>query len=233
MEPIDEYASHYGDWQWNVPAQFNIAAACAHKWATDPVRASGIAIRWEDESGAFDDIKYAELARRVNRLASALAGLGLKRGDRIAICLPQRIETAVSLLAILQLGAVAVPLTVLFGPEALAYRLNHAQCKLAICDSASLANMLSVRGQVPLLKTIITCAGAVDATAIDWHELLKQGSDQFEVATTAAADPAFIIYTSGTTGPPKGAIIPHRALFGNLSGFTYSHNQFPQPGDIF
>ena len=233
MEPIDEYASHYGDWQWNVPAQFNIAAACAHKWATDPVRASGIAIRWEDESGAFDDIKYAELARRVNRLASALAGFGLKRGDRIAICLPQRIETAVSLLAILQLGAVAVPLTVLFGPEALAYRLNHAQCKLAICDSASLANMLSVRGQVPLLKTIIACAGTVDATAIDWHELLKQGSDQFEVATTAADDPAFIIYTSGTTGPPKGAIIPHRALFGNLSGFTYSHNQFPQPGDIF
>jgi acetyl-CoA synthetase len=218
MESIDEYASHYGDWQWKVPPQFNIATACAHKWATDPTRASETAIRWEDESGAFDDIKYAELALRVNRLASGLAGLGLKRGDRIAICLPQRIETAVSLLAILQLGAVAVPLTVLFGPEALAYRLNHAQCKLAICDSASLANVLSVRGQLPFLKTVIACAGAIDAAAIDWNELLKRGNNQFEVATT---------------GPPKGAIIPHRALLGNLSGFTYSHNQFPQPGDIF
>ncbi len=233
MESIDEYASHFGDWRWNVPPQFNIATFCAHKWATDPVRASEIAIRWEDESGGVDEIKYAELARRVNRLASGLTGLGLKRGDRIAVCLPQRIETAVSLLAILQLGAVAVPLTVLFGPDALAYRLNHAQCKLAICDSASLANVLSVRGQVPFLKTVIACAGAVDPTAIDWNELLKRGNDQFKVAATAADDPALIIYTSGTTGPPKGAIIPHRALFGNLSGFTYSHNQFPQPGDVF
>lgn len=232
MESIDEYAAHYGDWRWNVPPRFNIATECAHKWATDPVRRSEPAIRWEDESGAFDEITYAEFARRIHRLASALASLGLKRGDRIAVCLPQRIETAVSLLAALQLGAVAVPLTVLFGPEALAYRLNDAQCKLALCDSASLANVLSVRTHVPSLKTIIACAGAFDDAAIDWNDLLSRGSDQFEVAATAADDPALIIYTSGTTGPPKGAIIPHRALLGNLSGFTYSHNQFPQPGDI-
>ena len=64
MELIDEYASHYGDWQWNVPAQFNIATSCAHKWATDPARAAETAIRWEDESGAFDAITYAALADR-------------------------------------------------------------------------------------------------------------------------------------------------------------------------
>ena len=233
MAVIDKYASHYGDWQWDVPPQFNIASACVHKWAADPVRSVTTAVRWEDESGAVAEVNYATLAARVNRLASALAGLGLGRGDRIAVCLPQRIETAVSLLAILQLGAVAVPLTVLFGPDALAYRLSHAQCKLAICDSASLANVLSVREQLPLLKTVVACAGASDAAAIDWNELLKRGNDQCAVAATAADDAALIIYTSGTTGPPKGALIPHRALLGNLSGFTYSHNQFPQPGDVF
>ena len=233
MALIDEYAQHYGDWRWDVPSRFNIANVCVHRWAADPSRAAETAIRWEDESGAFAAINYAELAARVNRLASALAGLGLKRGERIAVCLPQRIETAVSLLAIVQLGAVAVPLTVLFGPDALAYRLDHAQCKLAICDGASLGNVLSVREQLPLLKTVIACAGAVDAAAIDWDELLKRGNDRFAVTATAADDAALIIYTSGTTGPPKGALIPHRALLGNLSGFTYSHNQFPQPGDVF
>ena len=233
MASVDQYAFHYRNWQWKVPPQFNIATHCVHRWAVDPERASAVAIRWEDESGAFDHISYFDLARRVNRLASALVGLGLKPGDRIAVCLPQRIETAVSLLAILQLGAVAVPLTVLFGPEALAYRLIHAQCKLAICDSASLANVLSVRPQIACLAHVVACAGANDPSAIDWDDLLRRGSDQFGISATAAAAPALIVYTSGTTGPPKGAMIPHRALLGNLPGFIYSHNQFPQAGDVF
>jgi acetyl-CoA synthetase len=229
----DQYGRHYRDWQWQVPARFNIATVCAHRWAADVGQAQHIAIDWEDESGEQANVTYAELSRRVHRLAAALTAIGIRTGDRVAVCLPQRIETAVSLLAILQLGAVAVPLTVLFGHEALAYRLNHAQCKLAICDSASLANVLSVRAQVACLTSIVACAGAGDASAIDWADLLSRGSDKFAVADTAADAAALVIYTSGTTGPPKGALIPHRALFGNLSGFIYSHNQFPQPGDVF
>ncbi len=233
MDSNDQYAHHHSNWLWKVPPRFNITSACVHRWADDPERASKVAIRWEDESGAFDQISYRDLSFCVNRLASALVGLGLKRGDRIAVCLPQRIETAVSLLAIMQIGAIAVPLTVLFGPDALLYRLNHAQCKLAICDSASLSNLLTVRGQLPLLKTIIACAGAIDSTAIDWNELLQSGNEQFDVVATSADDPALVIYTSGTTGPPKGAVIPHRALHGNLPGFIYSHNEFPKANDVF
>jgi acetyl-CoA synthetase len=233
MEHPDQYALHYRNWHWKVPAEFNIASACAHRWAADPARASTLAIRWEDESGATADITYAGLARQVNRLASSLTSLGMQRGDRIAVCLPQRIETAVALLAILQIGAVAVPLTVLFGPDALAYRLKHAACKLAICDSSSLGNVLSVRGELPGLTQVIACAGAADAAALDWDQLMARGSDDCAVTVTRADDAALIIYTSGTTGPPKGALIPHRAMFGNLSGFVYSHNQFPRAGDVF
>jgi acetyl-CoA synthetase len=233
MNALDQYAQHHAAWRWQVPPRFNVADACAHQWAIDSARAKEVAIRWEDESGAFAEVSYGELSRRVNRLASALAGLGIAAGDPVAVCLPQRIETAVSLLAIMQLGAVAVPLTVLFGPDALAFRLNNARCKLAICDTASLANVLSIRAQVPSLRNVVACAGAADSTALDWDELLSRGTDVCPVAATRADDAALIIYTSGTTGPPKGAVIPHRALFGNLSGFIYSHNQFPQPGDVF
>lgn len=233
MDSADQYALHYRKWQWKVPAEFNIANACVHRWAGDPARAHTVAIRWEDESGATDQINYAELAARVHRLASGLASLGIKRGDRIAVCLPQRIETAVALLAIVQIGAVAVPLTVLFGPDALAYRLKHAECRLAICDTASLENVLSIQTDVPTLTQVIACAGAVAPGALDWDAVLASGSDHHDVAPTRADDAALIIYTSGTTGPPKGALIPHRAMFGNLSGFVYSHNQFPRAGDVF
>lgn len=233
MEQLDQYALHYRNWHWKVPAEFNIASACAHRWAADPGRTNTLAIRWEDESGATAEISYGELSRQVNRMASALSNLGIKSGDRVAVCLPQRIETAVALLAILQIGAVAVPLTVLFGPDALAYRLKNAECKLAICDTASLANVLSVRSELPTLTQLIACAGAVGASAMDWDQVVASGTDQYPVTVTRADDAALIIYTSGTTGPPKGALIPHRALFGNLSGFVYSHNQFPRTGDVF
>jgi acetyl-CoA synthetase len=233
---IDQYGEHYRDWRWQVPPRFNIAEACAHRWVKDASRAGASAIVWEDEGGARASLTYGELSDQCHRVAAALSKLGVVRGDRVAVCLPQRIETALSLLAILQLGAVAVPLTVLFGPEALAYRLNHAQCKLAICDDASLENVLTVIGQVPCLKRVVACAGATHPDAIDWDTLLAAADSDttpVPVAVTSADDPALVIYTSGTTGPPKGALIPHRALFGNLSGFIYSHNQFPKLGDVF
>jgi len=233
MTTQDQYALHYRNWQWQVPAEFNIATHCVHRWAADADRAQQAAIIWEDESGATDRISFLELAKRVNRCANALVKLGVGRGDRVAICLPQRIETAVSLLAVLQIGAIAVPLTVLFGPDALAYRLQHAECKIVICEGASLSNVIIARTDAPSVQHIIACAGADVTLALPFARLLADASDEFAVARTKADDPALIIYTSGTTGPPKGALIPHRAMFGNLSGFTYSHNLFPQPGDVF
>ena len=249
MLQVDYYAYEYRNWRWQVPEKFNIATVCAHRWASDDECASKFAIRWEDEDGSTDAITYAQLSELTHRCAAGLRALGIKAGDRVAICLPQRIETAVSLLATLQLGAVAVPLTVLFGPEALAYRLTDAECKVAICDTASLANVLGLRGELPALRHVIACAGATGADVLCWNELCADAGNAgnsgngshstyvadtaIEVADTAADDAALIIYTSGTTGPAKGAIIAHRAMLGNLSGFSYSHNQFPQPDDVF
>ena len=237
MPKIDHYATECRNWRWHVPETFNIATVCAHRWAGDALRAQHSAIQWEDEDGSTDEVTYAQLSELTHRFAHALQSLGVAAGDRVAICLPQRIETAVSLLATVQIGAVAVPLTVLFGPDALAYRLAHADCKVVICDKSSLANVLGIRTQLPNLRHVVACAGAdtgaVAAEVISWNDICANGESQTGVAETVPDDAALIIYTSGTTGPAKGALIPHRALLGNLSGFTYSHNQFPQPGDVF
>ena len=239
MFKIDYYASEYRNWRWQVPETFNVATVCVHRWASDAERSTHIAIQWEDEDGSTDAVTYAQLSELTHRFAHALRSLDVTAGDRVAICLPQRIETAVSLLATVQLGAVAVPLTVLFGPDALAYRLTHADCKVVICDETSLANVLGIRAQLPNLQYVIACAGAdpgsgnAKAAVISWNELCAGGTPLTPVAATVPDDAALIIYTSGTTGPAKGALIPHRAMLGNLSGFTYSHNQFPQPDDVF
>ena len=79
----------------------------------------------------------------------------------------------------------------------------------------------------------IGVAGAKERGVREWDALLAKASPRYEPARTSATDACTIIYTSGTTGPPKGALIPHAALIGNLSGFECSHDGFPQPGDIF
>src|SRR5207247_2391708 len=84
--------------------------------------ASRTALYWEDESGASATHTFRDIQRAANRLSNALAGLGVGRGDRVALLLPQRPETAIAYMAIFQMGAIALPLSHLLGPEARAVR---------------------------------------------------------------------------------------------------------------
>jgi acetyl-CoA synthetase len=203
------------------------------RWAQSQQTSSSIALKILANERSLSSINYADLLIECLRFQGILSDFQLSKGDRIAIYLPQRRETVVALLASFMRGAVAVPLTVLFGPDALAYRLKNAECKAIVCDAQSLPNVLAVRDQCQELREIFVC---------DSNELenlppgVRSFEDEVANATpiahcedTLADDPALIIYTSGTTGPPKGALIPHRAMFGNMSGFLYSHNLRPDP----
>ncbi len=227
---IDRYAEICSAFAWDVPARFNIAAACCSRHAADPSR---VALYWEDEGGATEVHTYRDLQQQANRLSNALAALGVRGGDRVAIILPQRPQTAIAHLACYQLGAVAMPLSILFGPEALEYRLADSETSVAIVDAASLANLEPIRNDLPLLRHVIGVAGAKAGGLLDWEALLARASDRFVAVDTAASDPALLIYTSGTTGPPKGALMPQQALLGNIPGFVHSHDLFPQEGDLF
>jgi acetyl-CoA synthetase len=227
--PRDRYRELYENFRWHVPQEFNIAEVCGRRWAEENSR---VALYTEDESGARATFTYAALVHDASRLSNALAALGIERGDRIAIVLPQRAETAIGHLAAYQMGAVAMPLSVLFGPDALAYRLNDSEAKVAICDRSAAATIAGLRSSCPRLAQVICVDGAVDGT-LDWNSLLARAADRFTPVATLAVDPAVLIYTSGTTGPPKGALIPHCALIGNLPGFVASQNWFPRPGDVF
>jgi len=222
--PLDRYQAIYREFRWQVPDRFNLAEVCCGRWSRQTP--SAVAIRWEHEDGRSRHYRYRDLQRAANRLSHALRHQGVKRGDRVAIVMPQRFETAVAHIAVYQLGAVAMPLSMLFGPEALAYRLSHSETEVAIVDEHAIDALLSARPDCRGLRTVIAVGAAQGCADQDWDRLIDSMRSAFKPVETAADDPAVLIYTSGTTGPPKGALIPHRALIGNLSGFICSQNGF-------
>ncbi len=228
---VDRYREIVAAHRWNVPAQFNIGHACCARWANDRAR---FALYWEDESGASLAYTFWDLQQRANRLSNALAAMGVGRGDKIALILPQRPETVVAHIATYQLGAVAVPLSFLFGPEALEYRLNDSEAKIAFVDPQSLPNLAPIRDRCPGVAHVIGVAGAAEAWITPYESLARTRRRRVSTPVeTHAGDPALLVYTSGTTGPPKGALMPQRCLLGNLPGFVHSHDGYPREGDLF
>jgi len=223
----DNYQQLHSQFRWLVPDSFNIAEVCSRRWAQAPDATKRIAV-YADGAGVTPRFHtYAELQHQANRLSGALASLRVGKGDRVAIVLPQRFETAVAYMAVLQMGAVAVPLSQLFGPEALEYRLKDSDAAVAICDSSAIMNILEVRGTCEALRHVIGVGEGADAMAdLDYAAILAEQPPEHVPVATRADDPAVLIYTSGTTGNPKGALIPHRALIGNLTGFVCSQNWF-------
>lgn len=227
-----DYRSMWTNFRWQLPSAYNIAWECCGRWAADRSR---FALYYEDESGFTQARTFWDLQREANRLSNALAALGTIKNDRVAIILPQRPETGISHLACYQMGAIALPLSQLSGPEALAHRLADAEATVAIVDPVSLANLWPLRDSLPHLRHIIGVGegreAAREAFVHQWPRLLEYASSHYTPAATAADDPALII-DSGS-GKPRGALLAHRTLAGNLPGFVCSHDFYPKPGDLF
>ncbi|MBI2311145.1 MAG: AMP-binding protein [Betaproteobacteria bacterium] len=230
MEKASSYEELARTFRWEVPREFNIGWDVCGRHARDRSR---FALYYEDDAGQAARYTFWDLQQQANRLSNALAALGVKRGDRVAIILPQRPETGIAHVAIYQMGAVSVPLSILFGPDALQYRLDNAGVKVALVDEQSLPHLLPVRDQCPQLTHVIGVGGARETGVLGWEDLLARAGRHFTPVVTLADDPAMIVYTSGTTGPPKGALIAHRCLIGNLPGFECSHDFYPREGDMF
>ena len=221
-DPSDHHAAMHQGLRWQVDENFNIAQVCSRRWAQSQPEAPAII---EHRQGHAPRVhSYGQLQRAADALSRVLKGLGVQRGDRVAIVLPQRFETAVAYMALLQMGAVAMPLSVLFGPEALAFRLQDSEAVAAIADAQSMPALRDLRASCPALRHLIGVDGA--GGDVDYGSALAAQKGRYQALRTRAEEAAVLIYTSGTTGPPKGALIPHRALIGNLTGFVCSQNWF-------
>ena len=224
--------------EWDIPDSYNIGVDVCDKWAKRaPDR---LALSFVDIAGNVADYSFGDLRDYSNRMANLLSSSGINRGDRVAILLPQSLETAFSHIAAYKMGCIAVPLFMLFGVEALEYRLSNSGARVVITNQSGVEKINEIKDRLPDLKHVYSIdgasagggasAGARDR-AEDLHRDLLTHSTDFTPVQTKPDDPALIIYTSGTTGQPKGALHAHRVLLGHLPGVEMSHDFFPQPGD--
>jgi len=230
LQPAETYHEVYEHFRWRIPESYNIGVDVCDKWAAERYRP---ALIYEDEAGRVEKFTFRDLQGLSNRLANTLKAHGINRGDRVGILLPQCPETGLAHIAVYKLGAIAVPLFTLFGPEALEYRLDNSQAKGIITDAANVEKVLAIREKLPELKVIIQTKGDVADGVLDFWGALDKASSRFDPVATRPEDPALLIYTSGTTGPPKGALHAHRVLLGHMPGVEFPHNFFPQKGDMF
>ncbi|MBW2429038.1 MAG: AMP-binding protein [Deltaproteobacteria bacterium] len=215
--------------KWDIPEFYNIGVDVCDKWAGDERR---LALIYVGPQGREQKFTFRSLRNFSNQLANTLKTHDIQRTDRVGILLSQRPETLISHLAVYKLGAVAVQLLTLFGPEAIEYRLADSQAKAVITDKDNVSKIHEIIKDLPHLNLVMVVDGGRDERVMDFWPSIAKADRNFTPVITRPDDPALIIYTSGTTGQPKGTLHGHRLLLGILPGFEFYHNLFPQAGDL-
>jgi acetyl-CoA synthetase len=236
IEPrLEAYRFHEREWrgydelyeafEWDVPEAFNAVTYCCDRWAeADPTRVAIRAI----EAGDDAEYTYGDLASMTNRLAAYLRSRGIERGDRVGVSGAQKVEFVAAHLATWKLGAVTVPLSLLLGPDGLAYRLQDSGASAFVVDAATLESLREVREDCTAIDTVLTVDGEPGDGEAAFHAAIDGASTTVETRRTEADDPAALLYTSGTTGPPKGVVHAHRFLLGILPVYlTVCRNMDP------
>jgi long-subunit acyl-CoA synthetase (AMP-forming) len=194
-------------------------------------RAEDVAIRTKGD--AFT-ITWGELRERVDALAGGLAGLGLRRGDTIALMLSNRPEFHLCDLAAMMIGATPFSIYNTYTPEQIAYIVGDAGATMLICDRQYLPRVLEARARLPALAHVIVVDGDAPEGTIALADVESSSSD-FDVAASVAqiepTDLLTLIYTSGTTGPPKGVQLIHRNLLAAVDGLEELIS-FPRDGRV-
>lgn len=218
------------EFAWQHPTTFNIGLAVLEGKDEDAIAIIETGVR---ESV----ITFGQLRSEACRLATWLREQGIGEGDRVAVFLAQQYELAVVHVAGYLIGAIVVPLTTRFGPDAVQYRLADSETKIIFGESDDLQRVTSALDTVESLTHIVSVDGGTSksekATQVSYQECLEaEPLSLGDVNVTAPDAPAVLIYTSGTTGNPKGALHAHRVLIGHMPGIRYTHANFPQRDDM-
>jgi long-chain acyl-CoA synthetase len=164
-------------------------------------------------------LSFAELETATNRLANSLARLGLQRGQKMIIMLPNIPEFVVAYYAILKTGGVVVPINILYKAREIEFLLEDSEAIGIVACSEYLAEALDAFRTVETCRHLILVDYPGKAPAIGepgvhrYSDLVDRGPSEFEIVATGSDDTAVIGYTSGTTGKPKGAELSHFNLF--------------------
>ncbi len=218
----EDYDTAYRDFRWPQLTEFNWALDYFDAFAAgNPQPALWIV----DEDGGEDKVSFARMAERSAQVANWFRGLGVRRGDRVLLLMPNEVALWESMLACMKLGAVIVPTTTLVSADDLTDRFDRGAVKHVVCTASATSKFDAFTGDY----TRIVVGGAKDG----WHDyaLSRQAPATFAPdGRTAADDPLFLYFTSGTTSKPKLVLHSHQSYpVGHLSTMYWIGLK---PGDV-
>jgi acetyl-CoA synthetase len=176
-----------------------------------------LALRWLGKRGEVRDFGFADLRALTNRFANVLAGLGVAKGERVFLLAGRIPELYISALGTLKTGGVFCPLFSAFGPEPIRQRMGIGDGRVLVTTTALYKRKVAeLRSSLPGLRNILLIGSPEEIQtipgALDFHRLMSEAGDHFDIPHTDPADLALLHFTSGTTGKPKGAMHVHEAV---------------------
>ena len=205
--------------KWFVGGKLNASVNCLDRHVKSDAK-NKVAIIWEGENGETNSFTYYQLYRSVNKLASALKNLGVKKGDRITIYLPMIPQLVIAMLASSRIGAIHTVVFSGFSAKALADRANDSKSKIIITADGGYrrGKLIQLKrlvddaiSSIPSVEHVIVVKRASNDIQMGpkdswWHDLIENSPSYCEPEVLDSTHPLYILYTSGTTGKPKGVL---------------------------
>ena len=199
-------------------------------------RRDHLALRWLGRRGEVRDFTYRDLHSLTNRFANVLRRLGVARGERVFMLTGRIPELYITALGTLKNASVFCPLFSAFGPEPIRQRIALGDgCVLVTTTALYQRKVAAVRSALPALRHVLLIGTPEEIRAIpgahDFHQLMNEADDHFDIPPTDPEDLALLHFTSGTTGTPKGAMHVHQAVVAHHMTGRYALDFHPD--DIF
>jgi acyl-coenzyme A synthetase/AMP-(fatty) acid ligase len=217
LRNLDDYRKLCSQWRWSIPEDYNIAADCVDKHASDPSRSDHPALIWEGTSGEVCHYSFARMSELTSRFAHALRNLAIRPRQRILIRLPNVPSFQIAFLGAIKAGAVPIPSSVMFRSEEVRYRLEDSQATAVVTREEHLGEVLEAAEGCPGVRWIIVDGPVPQGShkrVVSLDSALERKTEPYPAHQTRADEAAYICYTSGTTGEPRGVVHTHQSVPG-------------------